>query len=267
MEGRPFMRLQTLAATLAVSALTLTACGSDDNGGSGEISTVSEGTLTVCSGIPYVPFEYEENGEYTGFDLDLVGEIAEGLDLDLKVRDSSFDGLQSGAAMAAGQCDVAASAITITEEREENVDFSYPYYDSKQTLLVPSDSDIQSIDDLPGTRVGVQQGTTGQLYAEENVPDGAKIVSYPSDAELYQAIRSGSIDAILQDLPVNLAHTEGGDYKIVEEYDTNEKYGFAFKEEGAEALLKAVNERLAKLRKNGTYDKLYNQYFSNKRRP
>ncbi len=264
------MRLKTLAAVLAASALVLAGCGSDDGddgGGSGsgsEFETVSEGTLTVCSDIPYAPFEVEEGGEYTGFDIDLMNEIAKGLDLDVQVKDVGFDGLQSGASLAAGQCDIGASAMTITEEREKNIDFSDPYYDSKQTLLVPSGSDIQTIDDLAGTDVGVQQGTTGKLYAEENAPDDAKLVSFPSDAELYQAIKSGSIDAILQDLPVNLTHTEGGDFQIVEEYDTDEQYGFAVKEEGSEALLEAVNEQLAKLKKNGTYDELYNTYFSTK---
>ena len=260
------MRLQTLAAVLAASALALTACGSDDDSGggsgSGDISTISSGTLTVCSDIPYEPFEYEKDGEYTGFDIDLMTEIAKGLDLELEVKDVGFDALQSGASLAAGQCDIGASAMTITEDREKNIDFSEPYYDSKQTLLVPSDSDIASIDDLSGTKVGVQQGTTGKLYAEENAPEDAELVSFPSDAELYQAIKSGSIDAILQDLPVNLTHTEGGDYTIVEEYDTDEHYGFAVKEEGAEDLLEGVNEQLAKLKKDGKYDKIYNEYFS-----
>ena len=263
------MRLQTLAGLLAASALALSACGSDDggDGGSGsgsDVSTISEGTLTVCSDIPYAPFEIEKDGEYTGFDIDLMNEIGKGLDLDVEIKDVGFDGLQSGASLAAGQCDIGASAMTITEDREENIDFSDPYYDSKQTLLVPADSDITTIDDLSGTVVGVQQGTTGKLYAEENAPDDAELKSYPSDAELYQAIKSGGVDAILQDLPVNLTHTEGGDFQIVEEYDTDEHYGFAVKEEGSEGLLKAVNEQLKELKKSGTYDKLYNKYFSSK---
>lgn len=261
------MRLQIVTGVLAASALALAGCGSDDGSGSGsgsgEIETISEGTLTVCSDIPYEPFEYEDkSGGYTGFDLDLMDEISKGLGLDLEIVDVGFDGLQSGASLAAGQCDIGASAMTITEEREANLDFSDPYYDSKQSLLVPSDSDITTIDDLSGASVGVQQGTTGKLYAEKNVPDDTEVVSFPSDAELYQAIKSGSIDAILQDLPVNLAHTQGGDFQIVEEYDTDESYGFAVAEEGSEALLEGVNEQLAELRKDGTYDKLYNEYFS-----
>lgn len=267
------MRLKVLTGVLAASVLALAGCGSDDGGGSSDgggsgsaadFNLVSSGTLTVCSDIPYKPFEFEEGGEYTGFDMELMRAIGEGLGLDVQIKDVGFDGLQSGASLAAGQCDIGASAMTITEDREENIDFSDPYYDSMQTLLVPSDSDIQSIEDLSDTDVGVQQGTTGKLYAEENAPDDAKLVSFPSDAELYQAIKSGSIDAILQDLPVNLTHTEGGEFQIVEEYDTDEHYGFAVKEEGSEDLLEAVNEQLEKLRDSGEYKKLYNKYFSSK---
>ena len=259
------MRLQIVTGLVAASALVLPGCGSDPGFASGDgIETISEGTLTVCSDIPYEPFEYEaeSGGGYTGFDMDLMEEISKGLGLDLEIVDVGYDGLQSGATLAAGQCDIGASAMTITEEREANLDFSDPYYDSKQSLLVPTNSDIKSIADLAGIRVGVQQGTTGKLYAEANTPEDTELVSFPSDAELYQAIKSGSVDAILQDLPVNLVHTQDGEFQIVEEYNTDEQYGFAVADGSSQALLAAVNRELAKLRKNGTYDRLYNKYFS-----
>lgn len=257
----------TYAAGALLLAAGLAACGGNGEGGGtttgGEdLDLVRQGTLTVCSDIPYPPFEVEENGEYTGFDMDLMREIATGLGLELEVKDSSFDGLQSGLSLNSRQCDIVASAMTITEEREENIDFTDPYYDSKQSLLVSAGSDIASIDDLAGKRVGVQQGTTGKTYAEENAPADAKIISFPSDAEMYSAIQAGQVDALLQDLPVNLAHTESGDFEIVEEYETDEQYGFAVREEGAEALLEAVNEQLQTLRDDGTYDKIYDEYFS-----
>lgn len=261
-----------MTATVALLlAAALSACGSGDEGGgeagggeaeAGALELVSEGQLTVCSDVPYPPFEFEEGGEYTGFDMDLMRRIAEGLDLEMQVQDVGFDGLQSGAVLAAGQCDIAASAMTITEEREQNLDFTEPYYDSKQSLLVPTGSDVGGIDDLAGKTVAVQQGTTGAEYARENVPDEAEIVAFPSDAELYQAIQSGNVDAVLQDLPVNLDHTEDGAFEIVEEFETDEQYGFAVAEDGKENLLEAVNEQLAELRDNGEYDQIYDQYFT-----
>lgn len=251
-----------------VLALGLSACGSDGGDGdteadAGELSLVSDGTLTVCSDVPYAPFEdFDESSPtgFKGFDIDIVQAVADGLDLELAVKDASFDTLQSGLALNAGDCDLAASAMTITEDRLQNLAFSDGYYDSLQSLLVPADSDIASIDDLEGTRVGVQQGTTGESYTNDNVT-GADIVSFPSDAELFQAIQGGQIDAILQDLPANLPHTADGRFVIVEEYDTEETYGLAMKK-GNDALVTAVNEQLAELRDSGQYDELYATYFS-----
>ena len=178
------------------------------------------------------------------------------------VKDSAFDPLQSGLALNSGQCDIGASAMTITPDREKNLDFSDGYYDSKQSLLVPTGSDIKSIDDLAGKKVGVQQGTTGKTYTEENAPD-ADIVTFPSDAEMYQAIKAGQVDALLQDLPVNLDHANAGGFEIVQEYSTDEQYGLAIKK-GNTALVDDVNEQLKKMRDDGTYDEFYNKYFSTK---
>lgn len=273
-ERQAPMRARVPFILMAASTLALTACGggSGSEGGSGdqtsgsdgksEMALVQPGTLTVCSDIPYPPFEFEKDGEYTGYDMELIKEIANGIGLELAIKDVGFEGLQSGAALAANTCDIGASAMTITEAREKNLDFSKPYYDSLQSLLVPEGSKIKDIEDLSGKVVGVQQGTTGEIYAQKNVPEDATIKSYPSDAELFPALKSGGIDAVLQDLPVNLRHTEEGAFTIVEKYDTNEQYGFAVQEEGSEALLKAVNKELAELRENGTYQKIYDKYFT-----
>jgi len=273
------MNKRSLYAVTAAAGLVLSlaACGSDDGGDTGSDGTggdgnggdaasfdlVTDGTLTVCSDVPYVPFEDFDTSApsgFSGFDIDIVSYIAEGLDLDLVVKDSSFEGLQSGLSLNAGECDLAASAMTITDERAENLDFSEGYYDSLQSLLVPADSDIAGIGDLSGKRVAVQQGTTGESYATENA-EGAELVSFPSDAEMYQAILASQVDAVLQDLPANVPHTADGKFTIVEEYDTDETYGLAIKK-GNTALVDAVNEQLTEMRDSGQYDEFYNQYFS-----
>jgi polar amino acid transport system substrate-binding protein len=255
------MRARWFGGILAAAALvSLSACGGDDGGG--ELDLASEGTLTVCSDIPYPPFEMQQGGSYSGFDIDLMRQISKGMGLQMAVQDVGFDGLQSGASLAAGQCDIGASAMTITAEREKNIDFSQPYYNSQQSLLVPTGSPIGSIEDLAGQKVGVQQGTTGKLYAEQNTPPGTKLIAYPSDAELYAAIQAGNIDAILQDLPVNLNHTRQGGFEIVQTFKTDEAYGFAVEEEGKEALLRQVNAQLSRLRQNGTYQQIFDKYFA-----
>lgn len=245
-----------------VAAFSLSACGSDEGGKTSTgADVVQKDTLTVCSDVPYPPFEdFDKSSDlgFTGFDIDIMSEIAKRLDLELVVKDSAFDPLQNGTALNAGQCDVAASAMTITPDREKNLDFTDGYYDSKQSLLVPTGSDIQSIGDLDGKKVGVQQGTTGKAYAEENAT-GAELVSFPSDAEEYQAIKAGQVDALLQDLPVNLEHTKDGDFQIVETYDTDEQYGFAVKT--GNTLVDDLNGALSDMKDDGTYDTIYNKYF------
>lgn len=266
----------TFTKALAVSAvalMSLTACGGSDGGADSgaensaagnELGLVQPGTLTVCSDVPYKPFEFVKDGEYTGFDMDLVREIATAMDLELAVKDVGFDGLQSGVVLASGQCDMGASAMTITDQRKKKLGFTDGYYDSEQSLLVPKDSDITSIEDLAGKKVGVQQGTTGETYTRENAPSDAKIKAYPSDAELFPALQSRGVDAVLQDLPVNLEHTQDGKFEVVAKYKTDEQYGFAVEKEGSEALLKELDAKLAELKDNGKYQEIYDKYFSTK---
>ena len=252
---------KTALAAMALSALALTACGGGDTEASDSgLGLVSEGSLTVCSDIPYPPFEFEENGEYTGFDIDLIREIASGMGLELDVQKQGFEAIQGGTAVSAGMCDLNVSAITITPERQENLEFSDPYYESLQTLLVPTGSDIKGIADLAGKSVGVQQSTTGAAYAQENVKD-AEIIEFPSDGELFQAIQAGNINAILQDIAVNTDHTKEGAFEIVEEYETGESYGFAAKK-GNTALIEDINTQLTELRDNGKYQEIYDAYFA-----
>ncbi|CAI9419890.1 ABC transporter substrate-binding protein [Nocardioides sp. T2.26MG-1] len=271
-------RATLAAAVLSALALTASACGSDsgsdgkasDNPGSSEapsLDLISDGTLTVCSDVPYPPFEAFDKTSPTGFkgfDIDIVDAIATQLDLKVVIKDSDFNALQSGLALNAGQCDLAASAMTITPERQAKLGFSDGYYDSEQSLLVPSDSSIASIDDLDGVKVGVQKGTTGEAYANEHA-SGADIVVFPSDGEMFAAIKAGQVEALLQDLPVNLDHQNdpaaAGEFKVVETYDTGESYGLAMKKDNTD-LIDAVDEALQTMRDNGEYQKIYDTYFA-----
>lgn len=277
---RPHTRFGVAAGLTAT--LLLAACGGDDDETTTEadeaeegeaeegeaaedLSLINEGTLTVCSDIPYAPFEFEdpdaETG-FSGFDIDLMHEIAHNLDLELEVLVTGFDAIESGTALSADTCDIAASAMTITEEREENLNFSDPYYDSLQSLLVSTEAGVSSLDEFGGRPLGVQGATTGSEYAYENAPEDTDIIEYPDDGVMWQAMQAGEIDGILQDLPVNVEHAKEEGYELVEEFDTGEQYGFAVKEEGKEALLEAVNSQLSELRDNGTYDEIYNSYFT-----
>lgn len=167
------------------------------------VTLVSDGTLTVCSDMPYQPFEFEEDGETTGFDYDVVSAMADLLGVQVEFVTTPFDSIIP--ALVAGNCDMIASAMTITPEREEQVNFTAPYFDADQSLLVLSENaeEFATLEDLAGKTIGVQVETTGATYAEENLPDGATIKEFQTGDEMFPALIAGEIDAALQDLPVN----------------------------------------------------------------
>ncbi|MCL2471466.1 MAG: ABC transporter substrate-binding protein [Propionibacteriaceae bacterium] len=252
-------------------ALALTGCASNTTNSPSPstddtVTTVKAGYLTMCSDSPYPPFEYEDDTTatgYTGFDVDIMSAIASQLGLKLSVIDTDFSALQSGLALASGSCDVGGSAITITDERKANIDFSDPYYDSLQSLLVPVGSSIKALADTAGKKIGVQTGTTGETYTEQNAPSSASIVTFPSDGEMWPALQAGQVDALLQDYPVNNQHVkDNSSYVIVEKYQTDEQYGFAVAKGKNPALLAAINSGLADLRSSGDYQTIYDKYFS-----
>ncbi len=260
------MRIIRLAALSTAGALLLGACG--DDGGSDSASSgsgpdlVSSGKLTVCSDIPYEPFEFEDdNGEQTGFDIDLVRAMADKIDLDLEVKDLPFDGILG--ALAAGDCDMIASAMTITDERAEQVDFTDPYFDADQSLLVKVENEqkFATLDDLAGQTIGVQSGTTGETYAKENKPEGATVKEFEDAAGLFGALESDTIEAVLQDFPVNAYRATQDDTVVVTEtFPTGEQYGFAVAK-GNDGVLTMINDGLADLRDDGTYDDIFAKCF------
>jgi polar amino acid transport system substrate-binding protein len=254
-------RTRTLVVAVLALGLVAAACSDDDSVDTESLGLVNDGTLTVCTDSPYPPMEYEEDGEFTGFDIELMRAIADDLGLETSVVNIGFDPITSGLAMDSGECDIAAASITITEEREANIDFSDGYFSGDQSLLATEGGEIASIADLSGKNLGVQTGTTGEQYAAENAT-GANIVSFENPGDLITAINAGELDAVLQDIVTNRnAALNNPNLALVETYPTEEFYGFAVKEEGAENLLDAVNASLAKLRDDGTYDDIYEEFF------
>lgn len=264
-------RLVTVLSAPLLGSMLLLACGGDDDDVASDLpteasaavdtpETASEGALTICSDTPYEPFEFkDDNGEDTGYDIDLLRAIATDAELGLEVKDLPFDGILGS--LAAGDCDVVASAVTITDERAEQVDFSEPYFEADQSLLVKADNEqISGLADLSGKTVGVQSGTTGETYAQQNA-EGAEVKGFEDSDGLFAAIEAEEIAAILQDLPVNAYRTTQDDsLEVVETYTTGEQYGFAVAK-GNEPVLSLINDGLAALRQDGRFDEIYATYF------
>ena len=260
-------RFTQLLAGVAGAALLLAGCTSTSTPTDPDdpLGLIEAGTLTICSEVPYEPFEYQDENSptgYSGFDMDLIAEIASRMGLEIKIVESEFDALASGASLEAGSCDMAASAMTITPERQVHIDFSTPYYDSTQSLLVKKDSGYETLADLAGKIIGVQMGTTGESYAEENLPEGAITQSFQGNPGMVLALESNQVDALLQDLPVNERNVSlNPDFVIIEIYDTEEQYGFAYAKGQYAELQSRVNALLAELKADGTYDAIFAKYF------
>lgn len=253
-------------AAFAVLALVVAACG--DGSGDGTTTTAAAadlelqkpGVLTVCTDVPYPPMEYiDEDGEYTGFDMELMRAIAEDLGLEMEVAEPGWDNITGGLAFDT-QCDVAAASITITEERAENVDFSEPYFEAEQSLLVKADSGINSLEDMVGKKLAVQTGTTGHFYARDNGPEGMELVEFADADGPFLAIEAGSADGFMTDLPVTQDYVDNNEgWKVAATFDTDEVYGLGTKD--VPNLLAAINATLAKFRSDGTYDEIYSEWF------
>ena len=246
----------------AAALLALSACG---GGGDEEAETeaggvqlVNAGTLTLCSDIPYEPFEFVQDGENVGLDIDLAQATADDLGVELEVITTAFEAIQSGSALDTDQCDIALSGMTITEERASQMDFSKPYLKDNLALMTKKDSDITSIEDLQGEKAGVQQATTGEAYATDN---GVEPVQFEDAGLMTQGIQSGQVDAVIANISTIYAATEADDsLTLVEEYDTGEVIGAAVKM-GNTALLEQFETTMTDLRETGEYDDLVDQWF------
>ena len=266
------------AAVLLLAGFALAACGNKDDAasssttaaGGGSSTTAATGEpLSLCSDIPYEPMEFEATATktpsgYTGFDIDLAQKIADGAGRKLVVKVTPFDGIIG--ALNAGQCDAIVSSLTITDERKANVDFTTPYFDSDQSLLVLKDKAEQYkvLADLKDAKIGVQSGTTGEEYVKKNTPSGATVTALPGAADLFAALDSGKIDAIVQDFPINAYRaTQKDNVALSEKIPTGEQYGIAVKKGNAE-ILDIFNKGLAAAKSDGSYEKIYVQYFGEK---
>jgi polar amino acid transport system substrate-binding protein len=265
------MRIRYLAGSMAVVAvLALAACGEDDEpaagGGGPDVDLVNEGALTTCTHLPYEPFQFEQGGEIVGFDVELVDLVAKKLGVEQEIVDTPFEGIQSGEDLNARKCDIAAAAMTITEERAAKIDFSEPYFDANQALLVEKGSGIKSFDDLEGETLGVQSGTTGKLYAEEHAaPAGVELKDYEDLALELTSVKNGQIPAAINDIPVLLDYVKKNpELEVAAQFETGEQYGFGMKKGTSAELRTVVNDVLAQAERDGTYDRLYEKWFGTK---
>lgn len=249
---------------LVLFAALVAGCGGDDDDGGGaggdgtELETREAGELRVGSDIPYPPFEFGRP-PYRGFDVDIVNEVAERLDLEAEFVKTPFDTIFRD--LAQEKFDLVASASTITAERRRQVDFSQPYFNADQSLMVKKGSGISSVADLRGKVVGAQLGTTGADYAKDEIEGTRTVRTYELADDAFNALQAGQIDGAVVDYPVTkYAERSKRDLEVVETIETGEKYGLALAK-GSDELRRAVNEALTEIKEDGTYERIFRKWF------
>ncbi|WP_229660890.1 basic amino acid ABC transporter substrate-binding protein [Marmoricola endophyticus] len=254
-------RLMTAAVSTAALALGLTACGSSGGTTESGVSLVKSGTLSVCTQLPYKPFEFQQGSDVVGFDISLMDELAKQLGVKVAVVQTPFEGIQSGQALNTKQCDIAAAGMTITDARKKVIGFSDPYFDATQALLVKKGG-AKTLDDLAGKTIGVQQGTTGEIYTKKNAPKNANIRVFEDLGLLTTAVKTGQVDAAVQDNGPLLDYAKTNtDTEVTAEFDTGEQYGFGVSKNGGDKLKDAADKMLSEVKDDGTYDSLYKKWF------
>jgi polar amino acid transport system substrate-binding protein len=246
---------------VALTALVVAGCGGGSSSTSEESSASGGGggeKLTVGSDIPYPPFEQGKSGSYTGFDVELMEAIGEKIGREVEFQDTSFETIFRD--VGQGKFEAVASAATITPEREKEVAFSDPYYLSEQAILVKEGSEIKGLSELEGKTVGAQQGTTGLELGKEKA-NASELRPYPEGPDAINALKAGTIEAVIIDAPVaqNAIEEEGG-VEIAEKVPTEEEYGFAVAKSSTE-LLGEINTGLEEVISDGTYTTIFEKWF------
>jgi ABC-type amino acid transport substrate-binding protein len=265
----PFPAVLVLAVAVAIALVLLAGCDAGTDESYQRSSQVQEttgpsggvdGKITVASNIAYRPFEFSPKGRPKGFDIDLMNEIAKRAGFEVEYENVQFDSILRG--LDADLFDAAISAMTITTERERQLDFSDPYFNADQALLVESGSRIKTAGDLSEATVGVQAGSTGQLKGEDLHDDGqvGEVRPYRTIGEAFADLRTGEIEGVIYDL--SAAHkkvTENeGEIRYVESIPTGEQYGIALPKDSL--LVEPVNQALEDIKNDGTYEELYEKW-------
>jgi len=251
-----------LALTAAAGCATSTQTGSSGDGG---VALVKSGVLTTCTHLPYEPFQFEKDGQTVGFDVDLVNLVAKELGVTQEILNTPFEGIQSGEDMNTNKCDLAAAGMTINDVRKQNFDFSDPYFDATQALIVKKGSNIKTLADLKGKKLGAQEATTGREYADKNAAaNGYTVAGYEDLALQLTAVQTGLVDGAINDNGVLFDFAKkNADLEVVTEFQTGEQYGIGVKK-GNDALRTKINEVIKKSKENGEYDKIYEKWFGKK---
>ena len=253
------------AADTSSSAATTEESTSESAATAGELTTVEEGMLIMSTNAAFPPYEMTNDaGEFEGIDVEIAQAIADKLGLELRIDDMDFD----SALLAAqtGKSDMVMAGVSVTEDRLVNLDFTESYATGIQVVIVPEDSDIASVDDMTGKMIGVQRGTTGDLYCSDTVENGGfgaeNVTPYDNGLTAVQALMNGQVDCVVIDnAPAQEFVAANPGLKILDTEYVNEDYAIGVKK-GNTQMLDAINGALAELKADGTIQSIIDKYIT-----
>lgn len=215
---------------------------------------MDRGYITLATNAEFAPFEYKDGDSIVGIDIDIAKKIAGRMGVQLKITDVSFDALPLE--LSGGTCDFVMAGVSYSEDKAQNADFSMPYFDAKQSVIVPIDSEISSGGNLHGKKIGVHMGTTGDIYCTENFKD-SEIIRYSKGTEAILDMIHGRIDAVvIDDLPAKmLAEKNKNNIRILDEYLFEEQYRVVVPK-GNDELISVINVILRELQDDGVVEEI-----------
>ena len=242
-------KILTLALA-AIMAFALVACTASE--------PTEKATLTMGTNAAFPPYEFmDENNNVVGIDAEIAAAIAEKLDMNLEIKDMAFDSLIT--AVSSGSVDIVLAGMTVTEERKESVNFSDSYATGVQVVIVTEDSAIATIEDLKGKKIGVQTGTTGDIYCAGDYGEDA-VARYDNGALAVAALQNGQVDCVVIDNEPAKAFVEANEgLKLLDTEYITEDYAAAIAKDNTE-LLDNVNKALAELKAEGKIDEIIGKY-------
>ena len=256
------------AETTAAAAETTTAdtaAGSTDTAAdtAADTSAAEEtegagGKIVMVTNAEFPPYEYHENNTIVGIDADIARAIADQMGMELEIQDMAFDSLIP--AIQSGKADFAAAGMTVNEERLRNVDFTETYAEAAQVSIVKEGSAIAAPADLTGKKIGVQTGTTGDIYADD--VENAEVQRFNKGMEAVMALTQDKLDAVIIDRePAKVFVKENEGLKILDEAFTEEEYAIAIKKGNTE-LLEKMNAAIKELKESGELQKIVDKYIT-----
>ena len=266
------------AAGLSVAALALTACGgsassvassvassassaaASTSAAAGELTTVEAGKLTMATNAAFPPYEMTtDSGEFEGIDIETAQAIADKLGLELQIDDMDFDAALLS--VQQGKADIVMAGVTVTDERQNVMDFTDSYATGIQSIIVKEDSDIASVDDLAGKKIGTQRGTTGYLYCSDDFGD-ENVVAYDDGLTAVQMLNNGQVDCVVIDnAPAKEFIAANPGLKLLDTAYVEESYAIGIGKGNTE-LKDAINTALEELKADGTLQAIVDKYIT-----